>query len=77
MFRENNLTIGCNVKDPITAFDKFRFTLNRFCDLRCQTGGFREVLSTTTVGDGDIHHGLDPTASVTRFTRRIRSSGIV
>jgi hypothetical protein len=77
MFREDNLTIDCNVKDPIAAFDKFRFTLNRFCDFCCQTGGFREILSTTTVGDGYIHYGFDPTASATQFTRRIRDSGIL
>ena len=68
MFGENCPSVCRDIEDAVAAFDELRLVLDRVRDLRRQPGSFGQVLSPPTVGNGNLHDGLNPTASMTRFS---------
>lgn len=55
MFREEARPVGDNVEHPSRTFDEFSFHARFGFDLGRQTGGLREIVSDSTVGNRYVH----------------------
>ncbi len=55
MFGEDHRSVSNDIEDSLTAFDELGLDAERALDVGRQTGGSRQVLSTTAIGDGDLH----------------------
>ena len=55
MLREDKISIYCDIKDAVLAFDEFRFDAELIGNCGRQTGGLREIVSRDAVGNGDFH----------------------
>ena len=58
MLGEQELAVGVDVEDAAGAADQLDVGLELFLDRVLQTGGSGEVVSSTTVFDGDLHRVL-------------------
>jgi hypothetical protein len=58
MFRKDQVAVHLDVKNAVGAFDEFRLRSELPLDGVRQTGGFGQVVSFYTVGDGYLHHFL-------------------
>jgi hypothetical protein len=62
MLGKDHRSIGHDVEDTVAALDElWLITAERVRDLSRQTGGSREILSPTAIGNGDLHDGCNPT----------------
>jgi len=53
--RINQCTAGSNIEHAGGPFDELAFNTECAFDFRRQTGGLRQIVSSRTVGDGDLH----------------------
>jgi hypothetical protein len=63
VLRVDQLAIHDDVEDAIIAPDEFRLDAPGFLDFGHQPGGLREIVSSHTVGDGDLHCGISSLVS--------------
>jgi hypothetical protein len=57
VLRVDERAVHDHVEDTVIALDELGFDASRLLDSGRQPGGLREVVSTHTVGDGDLHSG--------------------
>jgi hypothetical protein len=58
VLRVDERAVHGHVEDAVIALDELRFDAARLLDSGRQPGGLREVVSTDTVGNGDLHCGI-------------------
>ncbi len=58
VLRVDERAVHGHVEDAVIALDEFRFDASLLLDSGRQPGGLRKVVSTHTVGDGDLHCGI-------------------
>jgi hypothetical protein len=58
VLREDQLAVYDHIEDAVIAPDELRFDAPGLLDLGRQPGGLREIVSSPTVGDGDLHSGI-------------------